>query len=266
MNGDFDSQASDIFEQQALAGEVARQSQLSAATQYILEEQQKSLAETQLEVDSIISKCYHLLKQDVLRPDDNGKLDWYPISDSSKLVLTKDGVEKIMQLINFYINKNNLLTNFDEDEINMLMRTFMVELNSLLFLKYEILFRQPTFEEVRQIILDKQEEKVKLRAFASELLGIKADKDEIREQLLQEMEARIEDQFKKIKTEQRKEKLKEYWIIIAQLEAIVYSALNRAYMGEERGSIRRHQQVSQILSDRPSQIPKAQGGIAKWLS
>lgn len=256
----------ELIQGQALAGEVGRQAQITAAAQMYLEEQQKSLAETQLEVESIITKCYHLLKQDVLIPnDETGKLDWVVITDKKKLILSTEGVEKIMKLINFYINKSNLLTNFDEDEIQMLMKTFMVELNSSLFLKYETIFRQPTFEECKQIILERNEEKVKMKKFAGELLGIKIDEKAVREELLKEMEWRLEEQFKKVKKEQIKEKIKEYWTIIAELEVIVFGALNRAYMDEERGSIRRHQNVSEIIGARGNISPKQEGGIMKWL-
>ena len=254
----------EIIEHQALASEVGRQAQVTAAAQYYLEEKQKSLAETQLEVETIINNCYHLLKQDVLKPDKNGKLDWFPTTDMRRLVFTDEGTEKLLQLINFYINKSNLLSNFDEDEIKRLMKTFMTELNDLILLKYEVLFRQPTFEECKKIILERVEEQVKMKVFAGEVIGIESSPNEIREKILSEMEKRVEYEFKKVRHEQRKEKLREYGLILAELEVIVFGALNRAYMGEERGSIRRHQNVSEIVGMRP-QAPKEQGGVMKWL-
>src|SRR3990167_7486876 len=254
-----------IIEQTALAGEVGRQAQVTAAAQYYLEEQQKSLAETQLEVDSIISRCYHLLKQDVLKPDENGKVDWVANKDLRKLVFSDDGVDKLMQAINFYINKSNLLTNFDDDEIRRLAKTFNIEINDLILLKYEIIFRQPTFEECKSILLERIEEQAKIKVFAGEMIGVKLDKAKVVEGLLKETEQRIEYEMKKIKSEQRKEKLREYGLIMAQLDVIVFSALNRAYMGEERGSIRRHQNVSEVIGMRQSQTPKSESGVMKWL-
>ena len=255
----------DIIEQQIIAGQVGQQAQQNAAAQYYLEETQKSLAETQLEVDSIISKVYHLLKQDVLRPDTNGKVDWHPLVDKKKLVFTDEGVDKIMQIIGFYVNKNTLLSNFDVEQINRLMATFLRALTGLIFMKYEIIFRQPTIEECIEILKARNTERAKIIVFAGDILGKSLIQKTVEEDLLIETQSQIEIEIRKIRGESRKEKIRECWAVMAELEIIVYSTLNRAFRGEERGSIRRHQNISEIIGGRPSQLPKAQqGGIGKW--
>ena len=261
MNSD---ESVELFEQTQLAGQVGQQAQQSAAAQYYLEEHQKSLAETQLEVESITTKCYHLLKQDILKPDDKGGMDWQPIKDDVKRVLTDDGVDKIMTHIHFYVNKNTLLSNFDEQQIDRLMLRFCIELNDLFLLKYEVLFAQATVEQCIEILKERNKEKAKIRAFAYlTSTGKVKDSKTIEEELIKETEVRIEYEIKEIRAEQRREKLREYGIIIAQLEMIVFAALNRAYRGEERGSIRRHTNISEILGGRPI-MPKGNSGGYKW--
>ena len=256
----------ELFEQTNIAGAVGQQAQATAAAQYYLEDQQKSLAETQLEVESITSKCYHLLKQDVLKPDSKRLMDWQPVKDENERVLTDEGVDKFMTFIHFYINKSNLLSNFDEKQINTLMYRFVTELNDLVLLKYEVLFKQSSFEECKKILMNRISEQGKARAFAIEIVtGKKQNEKLIQEQVIKETEHKIEYEIKKIRDEQRREKLREYGIIMAQLEMIVFGALNRAWKGEERGSIRRHTNISEILGGRPMPQKGEQGGIlSRW--
>lgn len=253
-----------LFEQTQMAGAVGQQAQAAAAAQYYLEEQQKNLAETQLEVESITERIYHLLKQDSLKILDDGRTEWQAIIDMKQRTLTDWGIDRIMQVIHFYINKNTLLSNFDEPQINRIMLRFCNEINDLVLLKYQILFRQPTFKECKEILLERIDEQKQLKVFAAEIIGITLDPNKVKEELLKEAEQRIENEIKKIRQEQTKEKLKEYGLLMAQLEAMVYATYNRAYRGEERGSIRRHTNISEVLG-RPMN-PKQEGGMFKWLS
>ena len=253
-----------VFEQTQMAGAVGQQAQASAAAQYYLEEQQKNLAETQLEVESITERVYHLLKQDFLKPLDDGRIDWQPITDQKKRTLTDWGVDRIMQVVHFYLNKNTLLSCFDEPQINRIMLRFCNELNDLVLLKYEVLFRRPTFEECKEILLERIDEQRKLKMFSAEIIGVRLDPAAVKEQLLKEAEKKIEYELKKIREEQIKEKLKEYGLLMAQLEAMVYATYNRAYRGEERGSIRRHTNISEVIGNRPMG-QKESGGMFKWL-
>jgi len=47
------------------------------------------------------------------------------------------------------------------------------------------------------------------------------------------------------------------------LEAAVYATYNRAWKGEERGSLRRHSSFSEIFSPNPPSQNK-RGGIFNW--
>lgn len=254
-----------MYNQAAITSQTNRN--MTDAAQYYLEEKEKGIVDVQLEVDSIKSDIYHLLKQDrlILNKETN-QIDWVEISNLSQRTLSDWGVERIMQVINFYINKNTLLTNFDEKQIRRLMLTFMTELNDLILMKYQLIFRTPTFEECKTIMLNKLEEKKKLKMFTLEILGKTPDEKQISKDLLEEMESTIEKEMSKIKEEQRKEKLRDYGILIAQLEVIVYATLNRAWRGEERGSIRRHTQISELIGGRPNMNmgKSSSGGMFSW--
>lgn len=259
----------ELFEQTQIGGQANQMANQAAATQYYLEEQQKNLAETQLEVESITTKCYHLLKQDVLTPDDKGGFDWKPLANKVKRVLTDEGVDKIMTFVHFIINKNTLLSNFDDRQIDVLMLRFCTEINDLFLLKYEILFREATVDECIEILKERNKEQAKIRAYSYLLAtGKVKTEQEINDEIIKETQQTIEYEIRKIRDEQRREKLREYGIILAQLEHMVFSALNRAWKGEERGSIRRHTNISEIIGGRP-QMGKGSNnnsGGFKWFS
>jgi len=54
-------------------------------------------------------------------------------------------------------------------------------------------------------------------------------------------------EIEKIKQEQTKLNLREFEMIFTQLKALVESTHNRAWKGEERGSLRRHFNISEVI-------------------
>jgi len=246
---------------QAIKGQASENAARDSQMQYMLEEKEKGLAEEQLDVEVIIDNIYNLLKGKEFKEVDGVK-KWVQPKDKSR-TLSDWGIHRIMQTVRFHINKNNLLSNYKEEQINRLMLRFTNELNDLVLLKYEKLFQMPTFEECKEILEKKLEEKSKLRKFVLEKLGQEVDEEEIKKEFLEEIEHRIEDEIDNIKQKEMKEKLKEYGLILEELEAAVYATYNRAWKGEERGSLRRHSHFSEIFSPNAPQ-PKQRGGIFNW--
>lgn len=259
----MDEKSAMALDASAIMGAAGQQASQNAAAQYYLEEQNQALAEKQLDVKKIRRECYYLLKQYIWNPN-QGQDEWAE-NKNAKRIFTEGGVDRIMQVIHFYINESNLLSNFDEPTINYLMLKFITEINDLVLMKYETLFVQPTFEECKQILMDRIDERKKLKMFAAEMIGVTLDEKAVKKELLAEVENRIEYEMNKIKTEQRKERLREYSLIITQLEAIVLGALNRAWKGEERGSLRRHTQMLEMLGVGGQPMTQEQGGMFKWL-
>lgn len=255
----------DDYQEMGAHTQIAGQNQKNAAeaAQYYLEEKEKGLVDIQLEVESVKSDIYHLLRQDRLVMDDDGKTSWDEIKDKTERTLSDWGVERIMQLIHFYINKNTLLTNFDEKQIRSIMLTFMKELNDLILLKYQHLFRTPSFEECKEIIKQKMEREKEIKKLSSEVLDEDYDDEETENELKSKTQDVIKKEISKIQEEKRREKIRDYGLLVAQLEVIVYATLNRAYRGEERGSIRRHTQISELIGGRPSGNQSG-GGAFSW--
>jgi len=252
----------DMMNQSMITGQVGQNASVQAAAQYYLQEQEKGLVDVQLEVDTIKSDIYHLIRQDFLKTEKDGKTDWVELIDSKQRILSDWGVDRIMQVVHFYVNKNTLLSNFSEDQINRLMLRFVCELNDLVLLKYQILFKQSSFEECKQIILERIKDKKEMRMFSLEILGKEVNEKKINDGFLKEIENSLEREMAKVKEEQRKEKLRDYGLLMAQIETMVYATLNRAWKGEERGSIRRHTTISELIGGKPQMSQK--GGIFSW--
>lgn len=233
--------------------------------QYQMEEQEKSLADAQLDCSETLSRVWHLLKQDVLRFDEDKQiLDWHPIDDPKKRVLTEEGVDKLMQIMHMYINKETLLSNFDDKMIARRMLEFSLALSALMFLKYEIYFRTPSLKECEEILKKRIQEKVNLKLMTANIVGNEVDETKIRKDIVNELEPRMENELQKIKNEQVKLNLREFEMIFTELKAIVEATHNRAWKGEERGSLRRHFNISEIIGGK-SQTPEKKGFFGNFL-
>lgn len=228
--------------------------------QYQMEEAEQNLAEAQLDVTDTLTKINHLLKQDNLKINETTKvLEWVAIKDPKKRVLTEEGVDKIMQVMQSYINKETLLSNFDEKTIARRMLDFSLAFSALIFMKYEIFFRTPTLEECKEILQERIDDKVKRKVIALELQNREIDEKKLRKEIVDELMERFEYEIKKIKEEQSKLNLREFEMIFTQLKALVESIHNRAWKGEERGSLRRHFNISEVIGGR-SQTPQKRSG------
>jgi len=258
MEEDYNEVAERVGVHQAVAqGQVAQNQ--NTQLQYQMEDVEKNLAEAQLDCEETLTKIYHLLKQDLLKPNSQGILEWQEIKDNKKRVLTEEGVDKIMQIMNNYINKETLLSNFDDKMIARRMLKFCLAFNALMFMKYEIYFRTPTLEECQEILQLRINEKIKKIKMNKELMKQEVNLKEIEQGVLKEIKPQIEYEIQKIKQEQTKLNLREFEIIFTQLEALVEATHNRAWKGEERGSLRRHFNISEIIGGKSNQVPEKKG-------
>ena len=253
-----------LAENTAIATQLAQKRSIDNQNQYYQQEQETNLAEAQLECETTLTRLYHQLRQDFITLNNQESITWNEIKDQKKRRLTDDGVNRIMELMSFYVNKENLLSNFNEEQINGIMLRFRLAFSANILMRYKLYFRQPTFEECKAIFLLRIEDKRKLKLFAGEMAGVKLDSKEIEENLLKEYENRIEQELAKIKEEKKKEMLSEFEMLFEQLSQLVFATLNRAWKGEERGSIRRHTNISEVIGNRPQQQKESGGMLSRW--
>ena len=231
--------------------------------QFQMEEAEKNLAESQLDVEETLTKIHHLLKQDALKVNDEGILEWKPIDDEKKRVLTDEGVDRIMQVIQSYINKETLLSNFDDKMIARRMLEFSLSFSALIFLKYEIFFRHPSLLECKDILQERINQKIETKRVTAQIFKKEFNEEQTEKEILKELEERMDYEIEKIRREKTKANLREFEMIFTQLKALVEATHNRAWKGEERGSLRRHFNISEVIGGKPP-MPQQKGGWFGW--
>jgi hypothetical protein len=237
--------------------------------QAMFQEQEKGLAEEQLDVKEIIRDIFKLLTGKKITIDmETGNYNWEEPKDNSfktqLRILSDYGIQKVMEKVIFYVNKSVLLSNYDDSEINRVMYDFTTCLNDFVLMRYEGFFYEPTFEECVQILKNKMEYKEKLRFFTLELLGMKPDIEKIKKDIIFEMEGRIGYEIDKIKKEELKKRINEYDSITMEIEHQVYNTYKRAEGGMERSSLRKHAQFTEVRALQPEGMQK-KGGMFGWL-
>jgi len=211
-----------------------------------IQDEEKSILREQLDLSDELDTIEHLLRGHVLRDDKNtGMRKWADPEDPDMIILTEHGIYLIMNTIMFYINKNTLLSNYDEDTINKKMEDFAETLNDTIFMEYEKVFQYPTFEECKKVLLERIKKKTELRSFALNLMGKEVIEKEIKKEFVDELEGKIDLEITKIKEQIIKNKLKRFLIIIREIQDAVHSTYLRAYGGQERRTLRQRIHVSE---------------------
>ena len=230
-----------------------------------LANQEKNLVQEQLSLADELETIEHLLRGDILKSVDvegGGKVqDWVASKDSSTIILTEHGVHLIMNTIMFYLNKNTLLSNYQEELINKKMEDFSNALSDAIFMEYEKVFNYPSFEDCKKILDERMERKTKLRMYAYEITGQKVDEKTIKKGFIEEIENQIEREMTKIKEQIIKDKLKRFEIIIREVQDAVHSTYLRAWNGQERRTLRQHTQITEVVGNRPTPLTKHNKGV-----
>lgn len=244
-----------------LAGQSSESSTKQMQNQLILEERERGMIHEQLDLTEEIQRIEHLLRGHVQR-EENGRLIWVESEDPDMIILTEYGIHLILNTISWYINKNTLLSNYDNETIIRKMRDFASALNKTIFMEYEKVFKRPTFQECKDVLMQRLKKKVELRTFALELVGEIPDQKKIEEEFLRQLETRVEKEMDKIRESIMKSKLTRYLLLIREVQDAVHSTYNRAYQGMERKTLREHVNVSEVRGTVPTQ---QKGGLLSWI-
>jgi len=78
---------------------------------------EENLAKFQLSMIEEKMRIYHLLKSHRLEKDEKGEEVWVEPNDKNSAILNDYGVDYVMYLYDSFINKNVVLSDFEEDRI-----------------------------------------------------------------------------------------------------------------------------------------------------
>ena len=94
------------------------------------------LVRWQLELNDILERAEHILRGDIVEFR-NGKMVWERNPNPDDNCLNEFGIKLIMKILANYINRNTILSDYEQEEINYKVFDFGRELNNLVFMKYE---------------------------------------------------------------------------------------------------------------------------------
>jgi len=233
-----------------------REAQLHSAQDQInyqqeaMQNPEKGIISEQLNLGEELDRIDYLLRGYTLdRNEETGQSKWVKPNDNNLIVLSDYGVHLIRNTIAWYLNKNTLLSNYDEKTIMNKMEDFAGDLNDTIFMEYEKVFQYPTLEDCKIELKKRIENRKEIKIFALELIrgeeANETEKKDIEDKLLKELEPIIEKELTKIKEQIIKNKLKRFLLIIREVQDAVHSTYLRALGGQERRTLREHIHISE---------------------
>ncbi len=115
--------------------------------------QDSNLIIWQLELDNILERIEHLLKGDQIKEDGEGNMVYQTPTETKLIILNDYGVQLIMNVISFYLNRNTILSNYDDKRIYEILFDLGNELADVIYINYEEMGMTTMEKKSRQEIL-----------------------------------------------------------------------------------------------------------------
>jgi len=122
---------------------------LSSAASMYQGQEDKNLIEFQLETAEMLSKIEHFLKGEYIKTDKDGNEYWAKQKDEELILFNDYGVNSIMLEVGNYIDKNTMLSFYDEMRINEIMADLGDILSEFIYCNYEKMGMNTDFKKSR---------------------------------------------------------------------------------------------------------------------
>lgn len=96
----------------------------------------EDLVKWQLELDNILERIDHLLRGHKLQFKD-GNLVWSETDKDDEKIFNDYGVNEVLRILSMYLNRNTILSNYDEEMIELKIFDIGNEIADLILNKYE---------------------------------------------------------------------------------------------------------------------------------
>ena len=126
-----DLQQSQSNTQQQMGEDPRQNTQLSSFATRI----ENDLVKWQLELNDILERAEHILRGDV-PVFKGGHIVWDRNKFPEQNCLSEYGVQELMKILSMYVNRNTILSDYTNHEINLKVYDFGRELNNLIFMRY----------------------------------------------------------------------------------------------------------------------------------
>ena len=230
----------------------------------LLQDNDKGMISEQLDLGELLDKIHNLLRGYVLKKGTDGNYRWSKPESNDLVILSDYGVNYIMGAVQWYLNKNTLLSNYDDEQIMSKMEDLSMTMVDDVFMEYDKMFLYPTLDDCKDELKRRIRSKVDIKKFALEVLGKEVNEKEIENKVLSDMEERIERELETIKEQKIKNKLKRFESLMRFVQDTIHSAYQRAWKGQERTTLRQHIHISETKGGNP--VVQQQQGINPFSS
>jgi len=228
-----------------------------------MQQEDKSVVKEQLDLSEEITRIDYLIKGYSLEPGTNG-LQWVKPKNEEMIIFSEYGIHLIRNTICWYLNKNLLLSNFDDATIRKKMWDFTNDLIDTIFMEYDKVFLYPDVKACIKVLKERIDKRTEISCYAREVIGKEYDREEIKNAHFKEMEHRIENELEKIKQQIIKDKLKRFVMIIRVIQDSIHATYMRAWKGLERDTLRKYTHVTESRNNSPAFNPQQSGGFWPW--
>lgn len=109
----------------------------------------ENLIKWQLDLNEDLERVDHLLRGHSLKYNDEGVLVWKEAEGDVLKPFNEYGVDMLMKIISFYLNRNTILSNYSEEMINWKIKDLGDEIADLIFMQYDAM-GMDTMEKKKQ--------------------------------------------------------------------------------------------------------------------
>ncbi len=215
--------------------------------QLLNHENEENLIKWQLDLREDKEVIKRLLQGIKEEEDEEGNIIYKVPTDIKEIPFSDYGVSMMLQWINYYLTKNTILSNYSDKVIEWKVYDFGNDLNDYIHNNYHELFRIPTFQEAKEILMQRYKDRRKeIKDICEDFFG-DIPKEEIINDLarIEEGYQNIVNQIRDIQNDYRREKIKMVPLLVGAIVNMVHSAYLRAYHGGERESLRTARTVTQ---------------------
>lgn len=108
-----------------------------------------NLIEFQLDTAELINRLEHFLRGDYITIDDSGNEVWTQPKDNSLVLFNEYGVNSILIIVGNYLDKNTILSTYNEERINEVLADLGDELSVFIYCNYEKMGMDTEFKKTR---------------------------------------------------------------------------------------------------------------------
>ena len=192
-----------------------------------------NMMEYQLDLKQDLDLIYHLLSGHEIKVDSKGNEVWGEPEDDRLKVFSDYGVKQIIKFVTMYINKNTLLSYYDDKQINWKLEDFGEALSDFILERYEDLFYYPNPEDLYEKAIE-----------VVDTLGYEMTKKELYFKCIEWSELEL------------KKKIPFYYPMVLNILNMIHSTYQRSYGGKERESMRKSAMIHENVTTNADQKMK----------